>query len=170
MSHPDNLQVPPPPDVDRGRSTPSLPPGVPPAPPAKGRKPLYFGLGGLAVGLVVGVVSGTAGIAIGGALAQSSAIPQAVEACFATDMEGVSAMDDGQSLNMQTAGNDSSGTTITTVVCVLDELGAPQSLYSKIDSTRALDGTKSAEWPGFTASWSYHPDSGLNVIVETAAK
>ncbi|MBP2413057.1 hypothetical protein JOF48_001856 [Arthrobacter stackebrandtii] len=170
MSHPEHLPVPPPPGAEVGRSVPHLQPGVAPAQPAKSRKPLYFGLGGLAIGLAVGLTAGMAVVAIGGALGQSDDIPQAVEACSATGMEGVYSMDGGKSLDMQTAGKDSSGTTITTVACVLNELGAPQSLYSKIDSTRALDGTKSADWPGFTASWSYHPDSGLNIIVETAAK
>ena len=32
-------------------------------------------------------------------------------------------------------------------------------------STRALDGRQSATWAQFEASWTYHPDDGLDVLV-----
>lgn len=147
-----------------------MPPMLPAVPERKSRKPLLFGLGGLGVGLIVGLLLGAVGSAVGSTLTQSSAIPQAVEACSATDIEGVDVMDKGKSLKLQTEGEESFGTTVVTVVCVLDELDAPESLFTKLESTRALDGTQSADWSGFTASWTYHPDSGLNIIVETAGK
>lgn len=50
--------------------------------------------------------------------------------------------------------------------CVLESFGAPDSLSAKIEQTRAVDGTLTEEWPGFTATWTYHPDHGANVIVE----
>lgn len=146
-------------------------PTVPAAPAVrKSRKPLMFGLGGLGVGLVVGLLLAGLGSAVSGTVAQSSAIPKAVDACSAADIEGVDVMDKGKSLKLQTAGEESSGTDVVTVVCVLNELDAPESLFTKLDSTRALDGTQSVDWSGFTASWTYHPDNGLNVIVETAGK
>ena len=158
-------------------SAPDVPPKGPdmnadPVPPAlaKSRKHWYFGAGGLIVGLAAGLVLGAVGGAMTGAMAESSMIPRAVDACSATGKEGVSIMDGGNSLNLQTAGEESTGTSVATVVCVLGGLDAPDSLYSKLESTRALDGTKSADWPGFTASWTYHPDNGLNIIVESDAK
>lgn len=152
------------------------------------KKPLFFGFGGLAVGLAAGLISG---VLIAGSVAANdeaeaqasadasavaevqaiaAAIPAAVEKCSATSDKHIQVMDGGRSVSMSTTGKKSFGTSTTMVVCVLGEVDAPDSLYSKIESTRALDGTKSAEWPGFAASWTYHPDNGLNIIVETAAK
>lgn len=141
-----------------------------PAPLRKSRKHLYFGLGGLAIGMAAGLLLGVVGGAVGGAVAGSSAIPNAVEKCAAVDTTGVEVMDKGRSLNLRTAGEESEGTDFVTVGCVLTELDAPDSLTTRLGSTRALDGTQSGEWAGFTASWTYHPDNGLNVILETAHK
>ncbi|WP_146238779.1 hypothetical protein [Arthrobacter livingstonensis] len=142
-------------------------PGLP-TKPAHSRKHLYFGAGGLVAGLIVGLLLGAVGGAVGDALSASNRIDDSVKACSAEGSEGVTVMDKGRSLDMKSSGGDSTGTSITTVVCILNELGAPESLFSRIDSTRALDGTREAAWDGYTASWTYHPDNGLNIIVESA--
>jgi hypothetical protein len=49
--------------------------------------------------------------------------------------------------------------------CVLTHLDTPQSVISKMNSTRALDGMQSATWANFEASWTYHPDDGLDLII-----
>lgn len=139
------------------------------APMRKSRKPLFFGLGGLGIGVAIGLLLGALGSAVGGAISQFNAIPDAVETCSAADTVGVDVMDEGKSLNLQTTGEESTGTSLATVVCVLTDLDAPESIFNKLEATRALDGTQSSEWPGFAASWTYHPDNGLNIIVETAA-
>lgn len=91
----------------------------------------------------------------------STPIRDAADAC---EME---ADDDGKSISFDTKGEeDSRGDDVTGVVCVLKALEAPDSLYSKLDHTRALDGTVSDEWGDFKATWSYHPDSGLFLVVE----
>ncbi len=136
----------------------------------KSRKHWYFGLGGLVIGLVAGLLMGVVGGAVGGELASSSAIPNSVEKCSAADTTGVDVMDNGMSMNLRTAGKKSDGATMLTVVCVLTELEAPDSLLTRLDSTRALDGTQTGEWAGFSASWTYHPDNGLNIILESAKK
>lgn len=145
-------------------------PTGPPLVPVQGgsKKHLYFGLGGLVIGLVVGLLLGAVSGAVAGSLSASNGIAGSVKTCLAEDVEGVTVMDKGRSLEMSTSGNDSTGTTITTVVCILTELEAPESLYSRIESTRALDGTQEASWDGYWASWTYHPDNGLNIIVEAA--
>lgn len=51
-------------------------------------------------------------------------------------------------------------------VCILDELNMPQSIRAKIDYTSALDGTLTDSWDGFEATWNYHPDRGLHLVVE----
>lgn len=161
------------PDIPASQGLPGQEFGTPstaPAAPVTGRKHWYFGLGGLLAGLAVGLLVATVGGAAGGALGQSNAIPKAVEACSATEVVSVEVLDDGASLTLATAGEESEGANMTTVVCVLGELEAPDSLFSRMDSTRAMDGTQNATWGNFTASWNYHPDNGLNVIVETAAR
>lgn len=55
---------------------------------------------------------------------------------------------------------------ILDVACVLTELGADSSTNSKISQTRALDGRQEDHWGVYSASWTYHPDDGLNLIVE----
>ncbi len=45
-------------------------------------------------------------------------------------------------------------------------LGFSESLYEKMNTTRALDGRQTDENDNFTVSWSYHPDNGLAVLYE----
>lgn len=58
------------------------------------------------------------------------------------------------------------GATGDDAFCFLGKLGAPESLEEKISRTRALDGTREDSWSEFSATWTYHPDSGLNLLVE----
>jgi hypothetical protein len=44
-------------------------------------------------------------------------------------------------------------------------LDAPESVVAQMGSTRALDGTRDASFDGMTATWTYHTDDGLEVIV-----
>lgn len=76
--------------------------------------------------------------------------------------------DDGDTLVLDMEGDESVGMNITDTVCILTELDVPQSVISRMDNTRALDGVQTAEWDGVTASWSYHPDDGLDMILERA--
>ena len=50
--------------------------------------------------------------------------------------------------------------------CVLDEVAMPEFDRARIDSTRALDGMVTAEWDGYRAAWTYHPDDGLRITIE----
>lgn len=51
------------------------------------------------------------------------------------------------------------------VGCLLGALNTPASVTSRMDSTRALDGMQDASWDGLTATWTYHPDDGLDIII-----
>ena len=42
--------------------------------------------------------------------------------------------------------------------------GTAEALNSKMNKTRALDGTMSEENNKVEVSWTYHPDDGLEVI------
>lgn len=75
--------------------------------------------------------------------------------------------DENETLVIDMAGEDyGSGTaTFADIECVLDELAAPQSIVAKMGSTRALDGMQTADWSGYEATWTYHPDDGLDLIL-----
>lgn len=51
--------------------------------------------------------------------------------------------------------------------CVLDALEIPDATMNLVETTRALDGRQNAEWENLVATWSYHPDAGLNMTLQT---
>lgn len=51
------------------------------------------------------------------------------------------------------------------LLCTLAELETPQAIIARMEQTRALDGMQSAHWESFDASWTYHPDHGMDVIL-----
>lgn len=64
---------------------------------------------------------------------------------------------------------------LTVVDCVLDGLGMPDGDRARMNATRALDGMQEATWSppdydnqSYAASWTYHPDDGLNLILVMA--
>jgi hypothetical protein len=83
---------------------------------------------------------------------------------------GTSIADAGRTLTVDGKGTDDqfseSGLPLEGLTCLLDALNVPQAVREHMAQTRALDGRQSETWQGFTASWSYHPDSGINLIVQ----
>lgn len=51
---------------------------------------------------------------------------------------------------------------------LLDDFGFSDATLGRIEQTRPLDGQLSAEGELATVWWTYHPDSGLNVVFEPA--
>lgn len=79
---------------------------------------------------------------------------------------GITVGDNGKSMAIDTQGaEDASGASLTDAACVLGALEVPDYILTQIDSTRALDGTQSAEWNGLAATWNYHPDSGMTMSI-----
>lgn len=68
--------------------------------------------------------------------------------------------------SLQLRGTGSTGRLTTVLV---DEYGFPGSLDARIGNTRALDGTLTAEGEGYGASWTYHPDDGLSIVIESTS-
>lgn len=130
--------------------------------PQKDKGRLVFAAGGLGLGLVAGLLLGQ----IEFPSASGSAIAEAVESCGASASAGISMLDEGRSISMKTSGAESGGAEYADVVCVLESLEMPQSVISRMGSTRALDGRQNGEWDRFSASWGYHPDNGLDIVVE----
>src|SRR5690606_5705666 len=80
--------------------------------------------------------------------------------------EYVTVLDGGAGMSIQGWGDATEGTDLATDTCVLSELAVPGSVVVRIDQTRALAGTKPAEREGIAASWTYHPDVGLSLVME----
>ncbi|NKG22000.1 hypothetical protein [Paeniglutamicibacter terrestris] len=138
---------------------------------AKHKNPWLVGIAGLAIGIA-------AGLGIGLSINSSStvesstdstsvAITNAVQNCEFTDSAGVMVMDEGKSVELQTRGKETAGAPYSEIVCVLDGLDMPESVKARMSTTRSLDGRQETTWSGYSASWSYHPDNGLNIIVES---
>jgi hypothetical protein len=86
---------------------------------------------------------------------------------FTKYFEGVISVEDGgKSLIVNTMADDEDilGVSSLALDCVYEELDVPTYVSENIGQTRALDGRQNTEWDGFSASWSYHPDDGANVI------
>jgi hypothetical protein len=75
--------------------------------------------------------------------------------------------DGGKTISFDTAGEEDYGVgdDIEHVACVLLVLRAPSYVVTEIDNTRALDGMQRDSWRKFKASWTYHPDDGLNIVI-----
>lgn len=74
--------------------------------------------------------------------------------------------DNGSTLTFHTRGDENpSGGSLTDLSCLLSATDAPDSVRSRMSATRALDGMQTANWNDIEASWTYHPDSGLTLIL-----
>jgi hypothetical protein len=75
--------------------------------------------------------------------------------------------DQDLTLTLDMAGEDpnSGDLEVSDIRCLLLALNAPGYVLSTMEKTRALDGRQSEKWATFTASWIYHPDDGLDVII-----
>lgn len=145
-------------------------PAMPDATPPRSTRHLAFGVAGLGIGLIVGLAIGLTVIPVASSLAGAlapSRIPGALETCNVENDPWITAGDNGNSLSLQSSGDDAAGADVGDIVCVLDELDIPDSVLTRMSSTRALDGRQTGEWDEFSASWGYHPDNGLDVVIET---
>lgn len=143
------------------------------SPPSAREKTGPGALVGSMIGLIGGVLVGVIGtLLVIGVLSvgnsPSALIETALEDCGMQQSAWVERGDDGTTLTMKAAGSSSPGANFNDVSCVLTALGAPDSVAARMGQTRALDGTQTASWDDFTATWTYHPDAGLNVILDSS--
>ncbi len=93
-------------------------------------------------------------------------LQRAADDCATTDTY-VRATDQGHTLLVDHKGEDDiGGASLDDVACVLARLDTPEAVIARMDATRALDGRQEASWDGYLISWTYHPDSGLDLIIE----
>jgi hypothetical protein len=76
--------------------------------------------------------------------------------------------DEGQSLSLTATGFTSTGLSFKQFNCILAQLDATDAVMAKIGDTRALDGRQEASWGDLEASWTYHPDDGVSMVIEEA--
>ncbi|MEU4364282.1 hypothetical protein [Promicromonospora sp. NPDC023987] len=136
---------------------------------------MAIALGAFVLGAVVGIALPVAGSSTGGVehsgspspTATSAPLADAYDLCNAADTGGEIA-DEQTTLIFDTQGeDDATGVDYTAVVCVLSQLDTPERVTQAMESTRALDGRVTDSWDSFTASWSFHPDTGLDLVVST---
>ncbi|MDK1326627.1 hypothetical protein [Arthrobacter sp. zg-Y1143] len=176
--NPENLT---PPVADGGMPVPPPPPAAPvntapaapyvmepyrtaPDPVSPRRNYALFAGAGLVLGLGAGFL--LAQIDFSSEPEPSVALTDAVSSCGVEDTTGIELGDEGQSLTMDSEGKESYGADFADITCVLDAIDIPDSVSNRMNATRSLDGRLTAEWDEFAASWSYHPDSGMNVVIE----
>lgn len=137
--------------------------------PKKSRKQFWLGVcAGLAAGVLLSVLAVGIGAAVS-AVSASAAIANAVDECKAKGKAGISLGDKGSSLTIDTKGEkDSTGADFSDAACILKGLHIPDSVVSQMDATTAMQGRQSAAWENIEASWSYHPNSGMNLILKIA--
>jgi hypothetical protein len=134
------------------------------------KREVTIGTAGVALGIVIGVVLSIGVASVVNAAQSLTAGSPMSDAATACDVPETSPWivvgDGGRSISMKSDGEESQGADLGQVMCVLAELDTPDSVISLMDSTRALDGRQAAEWKNLSASWGYHPDDGLDVVVE----
>jgi len=151
-----------------------------PPPPKKSRLPWLLAAAALAAALVatLGVVlfvqRGNSGEAAAPSAweqeqaASASPFKSAQRRCDEFQ-EGTKIADGGKTLIIDGAGEETTaGLSVTSLECLVKELGMPESVKAQMFDTRALDGRQTGTWPGFSASWSYHPDDGMDVVITQA--
>lgn len=133
-------------------------------PPRKKRR-WKLGLGMFSLGFFMGIIATVVSVvALAALMADGSTnFAAAVNTCQAFPYAQVSS--DGTSMEMTTSGKKEPGMSVRTLGCLLEELDAPTSLKQRMESTRAIDGTQEEKWGSYRATWTYHPDHGLHVVV-----
>ncbi|RKN47714.1 hypothetical protein [Micromonospora endolithica] len=116
---------------------------------------------------VVGVVAATRDRDGQATPAEETKTPLVVadERCRSTSTGGAKLGDEGRTLTLRGQGKESIGLGYSTLECYWSALGMPDSVKAEVGPTRALDGRRSGDWAGYHASWSYHPDSGLQMVL-----
>ncbi|MCY1145400.1 hypothetical protein OWR29_45990 [Actinoplanes sp. Pm04-4] len=109
------------------------------------------------VNAVTNVVNGKSG--------DIALLQQAQDTCDST-RSGTEIADGGYTLTVDSRGEDDyTGLGYYDLDCVWTALQMPEAVKAHIGQTRALDGRQEDSWGSFTASWTYHPDAGVSMVV-----
>lgn len=136
--------------------------------------PALTGIAGLLLG--VGIGAGVAVSATSGSNVAETATPtkapesevfaSAVKTCGASRSDAV-VNDHGESMTIDTQGEeDYRGISTDELFCIVQALGAPRAVVSHMEQTTSMDGRQEESWDGVTMSFSYHPDRGMDAVLE----
>jgi hypothetical protein len=154
MSEPDLLRI--------GAGVP-MPAGdaaaPPPASPGPNARRLSRPLIIAASVALVAVVGGLAWLVFAGSPLESAKQACAPDSAYAVIGDG------GDSLVLRSEGRRASGLSAAELRCFMAELEVTDAIMNELGTTRALDGRQGADWDGYHATWTYHPDSGLAMVV-----
>ena len=79
----------------------------------------------------------------------------------------VEARGNGTSLAVASGKNRTGWQATIMSVCVLTELGASDSVMEKIENSTEQTGPRSDSWDDYVVTWTYLPQEGLELVVET---
>ncbi|SBT44520.1 hypothetical protein [Micromonospora narathiwatensis] len=142
--------------------------GSKPTPNLSGRAITLIAVGAVAALLLAGAGVYTAfrtSTAASTLVQRKSPLESANEECGSTHAGDAVLGDGGRTLILHGAGEKSRGLSFSKLECYWSELKMPDSVRQEVLATRALDGRQSGEWDQLRASWSYHPDSGLQMVI-----
>jgi hypothetical protein len=155
--------------------------GAPPPPRKKSRKlPIIIGaavaglvlVGGGVTALVMAAGSDTAdqvAAAAGMPVAAARSPFQDVQASCDPSGSGTTIADNGKTLIIDSSGEeDLSGISYDALDCIMNAVHMSAAAQAHVGETRALDGRQQDSWDGFTASWTYHPDQGCDMVIQVA--
>lgn len=133
---------------------------------ARHRKRSRRGLGMFFLGFIVAIIL-VAALAAGVYFLRFGAankLAAAVDSCHAHSSYTRLATD-SPSLTVEVSSDSAPGLAMPVFRCILDELDAPASMRERMAFTRAIDGTQEDQWSLYRATWTYHPEQGLNVVI-----
>ena len=87
---------------------------------------------------------------------------EAADGCVSSELMS----NDAVSIAFDTEGEeDADGDSLFSAFCLLKALAAPDYIFDSVMRTRALDGRIEESWGTFRASWTYNPNSGMNMTI-----
>ena len=132
----------------------------------KRHKRIKRGLGMFAFGFVLALV-----LAVGGVMGlsylrtvASDKLAHSLDACSVNSPYARLASDN-TTLTLVAYGEGANGLSQTDFRCILDQIDTPSSVRERMLITRAVDGTQDDVWGTYRATWTYHPEDGLNVVL-----
>lgn len=102
-------------------------------------------------------------VSLSGCAGQSDTFQKAYETCLTPT--GVTVSDGGKSIIINGMGEESYGATVYDTACILSAINTPSYILSNMETTNSLMGRQSDTFDGIDVSWSYHPDNGLDVVI-----
>lgn len=113
--------------------------------------------------VAAGIVSVVAVLGLTGCAGSFDLFQKAYDSCGTSS--GVSVSDEGTTISVDTMGEeDYSGATYEDLVCIIGAVGTPSYINDGIMSVRAMDGRQTQEFDGIVVSYSYHPNSGMDIV------